>query len=207
MPIDERFLKKRHTTEGCLGLNNAQAEAQANVWAGLTLDQRDSHQVHTVQQANFQRKVFDKEHDYYVKKKRTIDHADPTASWCTKASVGFNFGAPSRRDMSGEWRGKQMAVRTYSMAELSQNFKQGHFGKGTTRLNHHPHARNSNDAYVKSAVGGNQKFMHSGPRLHMAVRSDEFRRPVDYDNGDEFGAARLNRQLDKWQSRLRHGVV
>ena len=26
--------------------------------------------------------------------------ADPTASWCTKASVGFNFGAPSRREMS-----------------------------------------------------------------------------------------------------------
>ena len=80
MPIDERFLKKRHTTEGCLGLNNALAEKQANVWSGLTLDQRDFHQVHTVQQANFQRRAFDKEHDYYVEKKRTIDHADPTAS-------------------------------------------------------------------------------------------------------------------------------
>ena len=123
MPIDERFLKKRHTTEGCLGLNNALAEKQANVWSGLTLDQRDFHQVHTVQQANFQRRAFDKEHDYYVEKKRTIDHADPTASWCTKASVGFNFGAPSRREMSGEWRGASAAGCTlHEGAERNPQF-------------------------------------------------------------------------------------
>jgi len=210
MPIDERFLKKHHNTEGSAGQNNEAAEARGDPWPGLVLDHKDAHQVHTIQQSRFLKNAYTREHKYYVAGERPIDHARPPVgtSWATKSSAGFVFGAESTRGLSGARRGRKVQPRTYGHDELMAFCRPQSFAKGTTAVHFNNGPRNLTDANCKTMTGGVQKFVHAGDQhLHLPVRGGGGGRKPDWDNDDPAHSMKYESYLRSTNRKMRRGVT
>ena len=215
MPISEHLLKKHHNTEGSAGQNNASAEAQANNWSGLKLDQRDGHQCHTIQQTRFLKHQYAKQEAVYVRGEPPIDHSKKIprgTSWATKAQTGFVFGATPKtgrpeRALSGARRSRKVPVRTYDHDELMAWCRPKYFGKGTTPVHFNSGMANHTDAMSKTETGGKQKFLHVGDQhVHLPVRGGGQGFKQDWENDDPAHSMRQESFLRSTQRKLRRGV-